>query len=186
LSRLESRFPGRFRGAPTLVKSPGIPPITTKTIFASFHGPATTPSLPGPRTTPALRLVPHLVSEAQKRRRGELSLSLLRTLQVQAQRASHDIVTLDESWFYGSTDHDSICLGSDETVSERARVSVQCKKLMVTNIWNLTGFHVIRVLPVGANSTATITRTKYSGHFGGLLPSPQPALGSARGPWPRT
>jgi hypothetical protein len=87
---------------------------------------------------------------------GELSpnsveLSLLRMLQVQEQRAWHDIVTLDESWFYCGTDHNSIWLGSNETVAEKARVSVQCKQLMIIIVWDPTVFQVIRVLPSECN-----------------------------------
>jgi hypothetical protein len=54
-----------------------------------------------------LRRLPHALSEEQRARRVELSRALLRILQVQRDRAWHDIVTLDESWFYLSTDHGS-------------------------------------------------------------------------------
>jgi hypothetical protein len=52
--------------------------------------------------------VPHLPSDIQKVRRVGLSLSLLRMLEIQEQRAWHDVVTLDEPWFYCSTDYESI------------------------------------------------------------------------------
>jgi hypothetical protein len=51
-----------------------------------------------------LRWVPHALSDAQKGERVNLSRRLLRMLEVQRDRAWHDIVTLDESWFYLSTD----------------------------------------------------------------------------------
>jgi hypothetical protein len=74
-------------------------------------------------------------------------------VQEQEQRACHDIVTVDDSWFYYHTDHESIWLRSGEQVRERTcvSVSVQCKKLMVTiaRVLNPTGFHGIRVLPKG-------------------------------------
>jgi hypothetical protein len=54
--------------------------------------------------------VPHLLSDPHKVRYVELSLSFLRILEVQEQKAWHDVVTLDESWFYCSTDHESIWL----------------------------------------------------------------------------
>jgi hypothetical protein len=47
--------------------------------------------------------VPHLLSDAQKVRCVKLYSSLLPMLEVQEQRAWHDVVTLDESWFYCST-----------------------------------------------------------------------------------
>jgi hypothetical protein len=40
-------------------------------------------------------------------------------LEVQRGRAWHDIVTLDESWFYLSTDCEFIWLPRDEKVPER-------------------------------------------------------------------
>jgi hypothetical protein len=43
------------------------------------------------------RWMPHLLSDAQKVRRVELFLPLLRMLEVQKQRAWHDVVTLDKS-----------------------------------------------------------------------------------------
>jgi hypothetical protein len=69
--------------------------------------------------------------------------------QVQQQRAWHDIVTFDESWFYCITDNKLIWLRSGENVAEAPHVTVQYKKLMVTIVWIPTGFQVIRVLPSG-------------------------------------
>jgi hypothetical protein len=43
-----------------------------------------------------LRWMPHLLSDAEKVRRVELCLSSLRMLEVQEQRAWHDVVTLNE------------------------------------------------------------------------------------------
>jgi hypothetical protein len=51
-----------------------------------------------------LRWVPHALSNTQKGERVNLSQRLLRMLEVQRDRAWHDIVTLDESWLYQSTD----------------------------------------------------------------------------------
>jgi hypothetical protein len=72
-------------------------------------------------------------------------------LEVQEQRAWRDIVTMDESWFYHSIDHESIWPRTGEKVPERipVSVSVQCKKLIVTIVWDPTGFRVISVLPKG-------------------------------------
>jgi hypothetical protein len=74
-----------------------------------------------------LRLVPYLVSGAQKvqGQRVELSSSLLLMLEVQEQRTWHDIVTLDKPWFYSGTDHESIWLRPGEQVPEMTRVTVQ-------------------------------------------------------------
>jgi hypothetical protein len=61
-----------------------------------------------------LRWVPHALSDAQKGERVNLSRRLLRMLEVQRDRAWHDVVTLDESWFYLSTDYEFVWLPRDE------------------------------------------------------------------------
>jgi hypothetical protein len=48
-------------------------------------------------------------------------------LEVQEQRAWHEVVTLDESWFYGGTEYESIWLPPGEKVPEMARVTIQCE-----------------------------------------------------------
>jgi hypothetical protein len=57
-----------------------------------------------------LRWVPHLLSAENKHQRIESSFALLRLLKQQQTRSWHDIVTIDESWFYLTTDHESIWL----------------------------------------------------------------------------
>jgi hypothetical protein len=57
-----------------------------------------------------LQWVPHALSDAQKGERVNLSRQLLRMLEVQGDRVWHDIVTLDESWFYLSTDYEFVWL----------------------------------------------------------------------------
>jgi hypothetical protein len=61
-----------------------------------------------------LRWVPHALSDAQKGQRINLSRRLLRMLEVQRDRAWHEIVTLDESWFYLSTGYEFVWLPRDE------------------------------------------------------------------------
>jgi hypothetical protein len=53
-------------------------------------------------------------------------------LEVQDDRAWHDIVALDESWLYLTTDRELIELPRDETVPENERYTGQSKKLMLT------------------------------------------------------
>jgi hypothetical protein len=48
-------------------------------------------------------------------------------LEVQRDRTWHDIVTLDEFWFYLSMDHEFVWLPRDEKVSERERHAIQLK-----------------------------------------------------------
>jgi hypothetical protein len=58
--------------------------------------------------------VPHAMYDAQKGERVNLSRRPLRMLEVQCDRAWHDIVTLNESWFYLSTDYEFVRLPRDE------------------------------------------------------------------------
>jgi ATPase subunit of ABC transporter with duplicated ATPase domains len=55
-----------------------------------------------------LRRVLRALSRAQKKQRVELSRQLLRTVRIQCDLAWHDLVTLDESWPYLTTDHEFI------------------------------------------------------------------------------
>jgi hypothetical protein len=53
-------------------------------------------------------------------------------LQHQKDRAWHDIVTLDDSWFYFTTDHERIWHPEGTEAPERERITVQSRKMMVT------------------------------------------------------
>jgi histone-lysine N-methyltransferase SETMAR len=75
--------------------------------------------------------------------------------EIQRVRCWHNVVTLDESWFYLSTDHEMIWLHSDEKVPERERHTIQSKILMLTIVWNPSGFHLINVLPNGCKFNAS-------------------------------
>jgi hypothetical protein len=66
-----------------------------------------------------LQWVPHALPDAQKSERVNLSRRLLRMVEVQRERAWHDIVTFDESWFDLSTDYEFVWLPRDEKVPER-------------------------------------------------------------------
>jgi hypothetical protein len=101
-----------------------------------------------------LRWVPHALSDAQKDERVNLSWRRLRMLEVQRDRACHDIVTLDESWFYLSTHYKFVCLPGDEKVLERERNTIQSNKLMLKIVWNARGFHLIKVLEKGRRFNA--------------------------------
>jgi hypothetical protein len=75
-------------------------------------------------------------------------------LEVQRDRAWHEIVTLDESWFYPSTDYEFVWLPRDEKVPERERHTIQSKKFMLTIVWNPRGFHLIKALEKGRKFNA--------------------------------
>jgi hypothetical protein len=75
-------------------------------------------------------------------------------LTTQQERYWHDVVTLDESWFYRNTDHDRTWLRADEKVSEKERHAVHSEKSMSTIVWNPSGFHLITVLSKGIKFNA--------------------------------
>jgi histone-lysine N-methyltransferase SETMAR len=68
-------------------------------------------------------------------------------LRQQANRAWHDIVTFDESWFYFTTDHERIWLPDGTEAPEREWITVQSRKIKVTIVWNHTRFYRIVALP---------------------------------------
>jgi hypothetical protein len=57
------------------------------------------------------------------------------------------MVTLDESWFYLNMGHELIWLQLDEEIPERERHTVQSEKMIITIVWNLSGFHLIKLRP---------------------------------------
>jgi hypothetical protein len=59
----------------------------------------------------------------------------------------HFVITLDESWFYPSTDHDQLWLHADQEPPERDNHTIQDKKNMMTIAWNALGFHLVEALP---------------------------------------
>jgi hypothetical protein len=67
-------------------------------------------------------------------------------LEVQRDRTWHDIVTLDESWFYLSTDYEFVWLLRGEKVPEKERHTIQSKTFMLTIVWSLRWFYLIKYL----------------------------------------
>jgi hypothetical protein len=63
--------------------------------------------------------------------------------------AGHDIVTLDESWFYLSTYYEFVWLSRDEKVPEKEGHTTQSKKFMLTIVSNPRGFHLNKILEKG-------------------------------------
>jgi hypothetical protein len=96
-----------------------------------------------------LRWVPHLLSKTDKHPRAQLSFELFEMLQHQKDRAWHDIIMLNESWFYFTTNHERIWLPEGTEAPKRERITVQSRKMMVMIVWNPTGFCRIVALPEG-------------------------------------
>jgi hypothetical protein len=76
-------------------------------------------------------------------------------LEVQCDRAWHDIVTLGESWFHPSTDYEFVWLPRDEKIPERERHTIQSTKFMLTIGWTSRAFDLIKVLGKGRKFNAS-------------------------------
>jgi hypothetical protein len=81
--------------------------------------------------------------------RAALSIELLRQIRFIQHHGWQFIITLDESWFYFSRDHEQIWLRIEEQSPERPRHTIQDPKMMVTVAWNPLGFHLLSALPKG-------------------------------------
>jgi hypothetical protein len=101
-----------------------------------------------------LRWVPHFLNPEQKRARVNMAGEPLRVLSGQGARQWHDLVTLDESWFYLRSEHDLMWTAPEEIVPDRERYTIQSPKFMVTIVWNPSGFHVVKALPRGSKFNA--------------------------------
>jgi hypothetical protein len=66
-------------------------------------------------------------------------------LEVERDRAWHDVVTLDESWFYLSTDYEFVWPPRDEKFPKENDTQFN-RKFMFTVVWNPREFHLIKVL----------------------------------------
>jgi hypothetical protein len=78
------------------------------------------------------RWIPHVLALEQKLNRVRDSQMLLKLLQAQQKRSWHDIVTLDKSRFYLSTDHERIWLAPGESPPDRERHTIQSPKFILT------------------------------------------------------
>jgi hypothetical protein len=99
----------------------------------------------------------HLLSHSQQLDRVTLLQELLPMLERQKQRSWHYIVTLDESWYYLNlnTDHEHIWLEPDGEIPETERCTIQSEKVMLTIVWNPSGFDLINVVPKGFKFNAS-------------------------------
>jgi hypothetical protein len=57
-----------------------------------------------------------------------------------------NLVTLDRSWFYYYTDHQSIRLSGKEKTPEKEWKIIASPIMMLIVVWNPAGFHVAHVL----------------------------------------
>jgi hypothetical protein len=118
---------------------------------------------------PHLRWVPHALSDTQKGDRVNLSRRLLRMPEVQRDRAWHDILTVDEPWFYLSTDYEFVWLPRDEKFPKENDTQFNRRKLMLMIVWNPRGFHLIEVIDLYASSPEIMSDFQ---HFHEICESP--------------
>jgi hypothetical protein len=104
-----------------------------------------------------LRWVPYLLSHSEKLNRVTLPQELLPMVERQKQRSWHDIVTLDESWFCLSlnTDHELIWRQPDGEIPGREPRTIRSEKVMLTIVWNSSGYPLINVLQKGFKFNAS-------------------------------
>jgi hypothetical protein len=94
-----------------------------------------------------VRWIPHLLNPEQKWIRVNMAGELLRVLSVQGARQWHDLLRLDESWFYLYSEQDLIEMALGEIVPNGERYIVQSPEFMVTIVWDPSGFHAVKALP---------------------------------------
>jgi hypothetical protein len=58
-------------------------------------------------------------------------------------------VTLDEVWFYFSSQHEQIWLPDQEDPPTIQQQTISNPKTMLTVVWNPHGFHLVSLLPKG-------------------------------------
>jgi hypothetical protein len=117
-----------------------------------------------------LRGVPHTVTNTEKAQRVTLSNQLLLERRSIKHQGWHFMITLDESRFYFSTDHEQIWLRPDQEPPERVKHTIQDKKIMVTIAWNALGFPFVETLPKGRRFHAEYDRDNILTDFIRLLP----------------
>jgi hypothetical protein len=83
-----------------------------------------------------------------------MAIELLQAFSVQSTHQWHDIVTLDESWIFLFSEHDLMWTAPGEIVVDRERQTVESLKFMLTVVWNLTCFYVLKTLPKGRKFNA--------------------------------
>jgi hypothetical protein len=64
------------------------------------------------------------------------------------------IVTVDESWFYFIIDWETQWFPEEDEPATRMQKTIDHRKMMVTIVWNLFGFHVVDILPQGETFSA--------------------------------
>jgi hypothetical protein len=113
----------------------------------------------------------HTPTPTQKREHPTLSIELSLELRSIKHHGWQFIITLDELWFYLSTDHEQIRLRVEEQPPERPKNTIQDPKITVTIACNPLGFHLLEAVPKGNTYTAEYYRVNILTEL--LPPRPQ-------------
>jgi hypothetical protein len=101
-----------------------------------------------------LHWVPHSLTEAQRQIGIDRSIELLKRLESAQANKWQSIMTLDESWFYLWTSHETVWIQAGEQSPEIVKHMIRDRKMMVTIVWNPQGFHLVDALPKGQKFNA--------------------------------
>jgi hypothetical protein len=101
-----------------------------------------------------LRCVPHILSDDQTIIPVQRSKPLLTMLRRQETRDWHEILILDESWFYDLREHEPIWPSPHGKVPDRERVAIQSRKVMFAIVCDPTGFAAVTALDSGCTFNA--------------------------------
>jgi hypothetical protein len=63
-------------------------------------------------------------------------------------------MTLDESWFYLWTIHETVSVQAGQQPPESVKHMIGDRKMMITIVWNPQGFHLVDALPKGQKFNA--------------------------------
>jgi hypothetical protein len=101
-----------------------------------------------------LRWLPHSLTGPHQAQRLTLSNQLLLELLSIKHQCWYFVITLAESWFYLSTDHEQIWLHADPEQAEPAKHTIQDTKIMVRVAWNALAFRLVEALSKGRGCNA--------------------------------
>jgi histone-lysine N-methyltransferase SETMAR len=101
-----------------------------------------------------LHWAPHSLIEAQRQIRIDRSIELLRRLESAHANEWQSIMTLDESWFYLWTSHETVCIQAGQQPPEMVKHMMGDRKMTMSIVWNSQGFHLVDAFPKGQKFNA--------------------------------
>jgi histone-lysine N-methyltransferase SETMAR len=96
-----------------------------------------------------LHWVPNSLTETQWQIRIDRSIELFRRLESAQANEWQSFMTFDESWFHLWTNHETVLVQASQQPPETVKHMIGDRKMMITIVWNLQGFHLFDTLPKG-------------------------------------